>query len=274
VSGPNRVRSFSYLAAPVEFQNSVRIPVTEVSTSALLLSPGEALRDMVSDVFYSLNRPQPGGTWKHQQFGGGIAKPQIFRIEVAVKLATSAFVLAWLIVPRVGAASFSIQPAAIAVASGGTFSLDINAVDIVDLYAFQFDINFTSGLLSATGITEGDFLAGGGATFFIPGAIDNAAGTATFTANTLLGNIPGVNGSGKLATINFNALSPGISPITLSGLTLLNSSLTTINADAIDGSVTVEAVPEPAYHVLVAALLIAGSQLFRPFRPARKQQLK
>jgi hypothetical protein len=193
---------------------------------------------------------------------------------VAVKLATSAFVLAWLIVPRVGAASFSIQPAAIAVASGGTFSLDINAVDIVDLYAFQFDINFTSGLLSATGITEGDFLAGGGATFFIPGAIDNAAGTATFTANTLLGNIPGVNGSGKLATINFNALSPGISPITLSGLTLLNSSLTTINADAIDGSVTVEAVPEPAYHVLVAALLIAGSQLFRPFRPARKQQLK
>ena len=194
-----------------------------------------------------------------------------------MKLATSALVLAWLTVSRVGAASFSIQPADIAAAPGGTFSLDIDAVDVVDLYAFQFDINFTSGLLSATSITEGDFLAAGGATFFVPGTIDNAAGRATFIANTLLGNIPGVNGGGKLATINFSALSPGTSPITFSNLALLNSSLTTINADPIDGSVTVDAsaVPEPAYHVLVAAaLLIAGSRFFRPFRPARKQQLK
>jgi len=34
--------------------------------------------------------------------------------------------------------------------------------------AFQFDINFTSGLLSATGITEGDFLAGSVQRFLFP----------------------------------------------------------------------------------------------------------
>jgi hypothetical protein len=197
-------------------------------------------------------------------------------IEVAVKLAVIAVVLAWLSAARASAGSLTIQPANFTAAPGGAFSLDINAVDVVDLYAFQFDIGFSSGLLSAASITEGDFLSLSGATLFIPGTIDNAAGEVNFTANTLLGNIPGVSGSGTLATINFNAISAGISPITLSNLTLLNSSLTPVGADLVGGSVTIEAaaVPEPAYHFLLAALFVAGSQVLRPFRPKLKRTLK
>jgi Cohesin domain len=184
-----------------------------------------------------------------------------------VKLAT-VFVLWSLAVMRVGAATISVQPTDLAVAPGQTFSLNVDALDVVDLYAFQFDINFTSGLLLATGVTEGGFLPGGGSTFFIPGTVDNSAGTILFSASTLIGDIPGVNGTGTLATIDFTGFSSGISPITLSNATLLNSTLLPISADQTGGSVTI--VPEPAYYAFFGALMFVGSLMFRRSNATRR----
>ncbi len=72
---------------------------------------------------------------------------------------------------------FSVQPLSAPVLQGASFYLDVNVADVTDLYAFQFDLGFDPTILSAVAVAEGPFLSSGGSTFFLPGIIDNAAGT-------------------------------------------------------------------------------------------------
>ena len=82
------------------------------------------------------------------------------------------------------------------VGTGSTFQIDVNATGFTDLYAYQFDISFDRALFGATGVTEGDFLAGVGSTFFDGGVIDDVGGTISFVFDSLIGPGPGASGSG------------------------------------------------------------------------------
>jgi hypothetical protein len=138
---------------------------------------------------------------------------------------------------------------------GGTFDVFINVTDAVDLYAFQFDITFDPAILSAQSVAEGPFLPSGGSTFFIPGTIDNSTGSITFTANTLLGAVSGINDGGRLAELEFQAIGQGTSPITLSNVLLLDSNFSEISFSTTDGSIRVDnpnPTPEPATMLLMA----------------------
>src|SRR2546430_17140244 len=99
----------------------------------------------------------------------------------------------------------SIQPASSSVAEGDTFTLDVDIANVTDLFAFQFDLGFCPGVLSALSIIEGAFLPGGGTTFFIPGTIDNVGGAITASADALIGAISGVNGTRYLDDVHFTA---------------------------------------------------------------------
>jgi general secretion pathway protein D len=147
----------------------------------------------------------------------------------------------------------TVTPLSSIVGVGDDFSLSVDIADVLDLYAYQFDLFFDPTIISANSITEGLFLSSGGSTFFIPGFIDNVAGTISFTANTLLTAISGVSGSGTLATVSFTALGAGESAVSVSGVTLLDSSLGDIGFGVEDGNVTVQAVPEPSTLVLLGA---------------------
>ena len=85
-------------------------------------------------------------------------------------------VLALLVAPASATTlSFAGDPAAVQV--GETFTLDVLVAESTDLYAFQFDIAFDPAIIQADAVLEGGFLsAGGQATFFMPGSIDNIAG--------------------------------------------------------------------------------------------------
>jgi hypothetical protein len=122
----------------------------------------------------------------------------------------------------------SIQPSTGSVALGGNLSLEVNIAGVTDLYAFQFDVDFDPTTLSATGISEGPFLLTGGPTFFIPGTIDNVGGVMAFNADTLIGAVPGVTGSGDLATLDFTAIANGASSVSLSNVILLDSNFNSI----------------------------------------------
>jgi hypothetical protein len=122
-----------------------------------------------------------------------------------------------------------------------------------DLYAFQFDITFNPSILQLDLISEGPFLQSGGATFFIPGAIDNLLGSATFTADTLVGATTGVSGNGTLATLNFETIAPGSSSFTLSNVILLDSDLNDVPFSVQSSGVS--SVPEATS---TARLLLAG----------------
>ncbi len=157
-------------------------------------------------------------------------------------------------VPLTAATIISIVPTAETVDTNTNLILDVNIANVMDLYAYQFAVSFAPGVISGVNVAEGSFLASGGSTFFIPGTIDNVAGTISLTAASLSGPVPGISGSGTLATLEFSTLKPGTSPIVLSNVALLDSSFGIITATQVNGSVNV--VPEPTTILLLAAGLV------------------
>lgn len=179
---------------------------------------------------------------------------RLFGVSLLTALSTS---------PAMSDPTISIQPFTKTVGPSDVFALDINIATVSDLFAFQFDLGFDPTVLSATGITEGLFLAGGGSTFFIPGTIDNGVGTVSATADSLIGATSGVNGNGTLAEVQFTALAAGMSSITLSNVQLLDSNLSSIPFVTADGSVGVAGaatVPEPSSVLLFAGALVCISR--------------
>jgi hypothetical protein len=172
-----------------------------------------------------------------------------------------------------GAATLSIDPSSTTVPIGDQVSLNIKISGVTDLFAFQFDLGFDPTVLSASSISEGSFLPIGGATVFIAGTIDNVGGTISGTADSLSGAIPGVTGDGVLATAVFNAVGLGTSTISISNITLLDSSLNPIDSSSTGGSVDVVAslVPEPgsALTLLIGLLILLSPMLLR-CSPARR----
>lgn len=161
----------------------------------------------------------------------------------------------------VHATTLSIFPSFLNVTVGQSFSLDIQIDGVADLYGFQFDLGFDPTILSATSITEGAFLALGGDTLYIDGMIDNASGTVSNTADVLNGAVPGVSGTGILATVHFDALATGISDINIFNTVFLDSSLSDIQVSNISsGRVTVSnsgiPAPEPSTLFLAGAGLV------------------
>jgi general secretion pathway protein D len=148
---------------------------------------------------------------------------------------------------------------------GNSFQVDVAVTNASDLYAFQFDLGFDPTLLHATGVSEGSFLPGAGATFMVPGLIDNTSGSITFISDALVGFVAGASGDGLLMTIDFQALAPGLSALTLLNPLFLDSTLadTTGDLTVVNGSVSIApgvppTIPEPVSWMLVITALAAA----------------
>ncbi|MBL8240512.1 MAG: PEP-CTERM sorting domain-containing protein [Bryobacterales bacterium] len=161
----------------------------------------------------------------------------------------------------------NIQPVSTVAVPGDILMMNVDIASATDLAAIQFDITFTAGVLSASVVTEGAFLLGGGQTFFIPGMIDNTTGLISATASALIGGGPGVSGSGTLATIVFNYIGPGPARIDLANVFLLDSTGGQISP-ILEGAV-VNNVPEPSTFGITALGLGAGAWILRS-RDARR----
>ena len=177
-----------------------------------------------------------------------------FRKQILQLVLLSFVVIVFGAVHARGDSVVSIQPSLSTPFVGSSFDVSVDISSVTDLYAFQFDISFDPTILSGTSVTEGAFLPAGGATFFIPGSIDNIGGSISFTADTLLTAVSGVSGSGTLADLQFQALTVGTSPINLSHIILLASNLDDILFHIADGSVSV--VPEPSTMLLLGSGLL------------------
>jgi len=89
----------------------------------------------------------------------------------------------------------------------------------------------------------------------VPGAINNTTGSISFTAGSLLGLLPGVNGTGTLATLNFNVTGLGASALNFADGVLVNSELGDLPSQFV--SATVLAVPEPGTWLMLGLGLAA-----------------
>jgi hypothetical protein len=164
---------------------------------------------------------------------------------------------------------FAPRAHAVPVDLGDVFSIDILlGENITDLFVYQFSVSYDPTILSANSVSEGSFLSSAGTTFFIPGIINNALGLITFSANTLIGAIPGASGMGSLLSIQFTAIalgtsavSPFLDPDPFVGDVLLDSLFNPITADLVGETVEVRqpvsSVPEPGALLLVGVGAVA-----------------
>lgn len=177
-----------------------------------------------------------------------------------LKRMVQAAVLAWGVGAQ-AAPMLSLEPSAGTFTVGDNFSVRLTGTDLTDVYAFQFGLSFTSGVLGVSDVLEGDALSSVDTTFFVAGAADNAAGLLELSGNTLIGLVTGFTGDGWLASIDMRALGAGVGSVQLTDVLLLDSAL-----NIIDGVSTQDArfvirpgvgvpVPEPATHALVALAL-------------------
>jgi hypothetical protein len=192
------------------------------------------------------------GTPSHKYQGEKQMKRSIYRTILAAAIL---FVLSGCAFAD-GGAVVSVEPTSSTISSGGTATIDVDISGVTDLYGYQFDVLFGAATVSATSEAEGSFLATGGTTFFIPGTIDNVGGSVTATADTLIGAISGVDGSGMLAVLTFTGLAPGTTSIDLENVFLLDSNFNSIDFTTQDASLTVQGggvpTPEPSSVILLA----------------------
>lgn len=125
--------------------------------------------------------------------------------------------------------------------AGDTFTIPISITGATGLSSFQFDLAFDPNILqvTATGVTQSDFFTQGDITVFVPGVLDNAAGDLLGVSDALIFQ-PLVDGDGVLVTIEFVAIAPGHSWLTLSNVFL---NLSDAGFTVADGEVCVRATP-------------------------------
>ncbi len=164
--------------------------------------------------------------------------------------------------------SIEVVPASLEQEPGDSFLVNITVNDVTDLYLWMFRLRWNNTVLQLNSIEEGPFLQSESDTSGIwrdPHNISdiNAAGRIDEATCSLLGPVPGVDGNGTIATLNFTCLSLGDSalefweetPYHEPATDLLNSSLDSIPHTTTPG--TVDVIPELSSVLLIAVFLLA-----------------
>ncbi len=108
----------------------------------------------------------------------------------------------------------SVTPSTFTVGKiGKIFKINVTVADVINLYGFEFKLEYNSTLLDAINITLGSFFPNPNSSFVLKNYINHTAGYLWFAA-TLLAPEPPKIGSGILATITFNATYGTIYPDT------------------------------------------------------------
>jgi general secretion pathway protein D len=119
----------------------------------------------------------------------------------------------------------STEPASVAlkgasdVSLGDGFDVDVVVDEVRGLYAVPLMVLYDPVRLNVLSVTEGDFLRkGGNATSFM--SSPDAANGKIVIGLSRQGDLPGEDGSGRLLTIRFQAISRGAAPVRLGSVSL------------------------------------------------------
>lgn len=102
-----------------------------------------------------------------------------------------------------GSASNSIVLASGPGTNANSLALEVRAQNVDDLYGLAFDLRFPAAVLQYVRVTPGPLLEGGSVQAAVSGS-----GTLVVGASRL-GEVPGIDGSGVLLTLEFNAIAAG-----------------------------------------------------------------
>jgi len=96
------------------------------------------------------------------------------------------------------------MPSSIKVTLGVTFAVEVNAVNVSDLYGFEIELSYNTTVLNAINASEGFFLKQAGDTMIFANETNDAEGYVWF-AVSLCSVENGVSGNGTLFTVFFNS---------------------------------------------------------------------
>ena len=119
-----------------------------------------------------------------------------------------------------------------------SFTVNVTAGNVEDLYSYEFYMNWSAPLLDVTSVAEGDFLSQADGTTFYQ-EIYNDEGYI-YANCTITGAGTGVTGSGTLANVTFLVEDNGNSTLHLYDTLLLNSTSSQIIIETVDGWFTNE----------------------------------
>lgn len=156
-------------------------------------------------------------------------------------------------------ATVSIQPFISKVwGTDETFTINITVTDVTNLYGWEIKLYFENWILNCTGASEGPFLKTAGSTFF-NNTIENNYNSTHGRVKafcTLLGEIPGVNGTGVLLSVAFKTFRLGITILDITESVLADINGNTMPHTAVDGAVE---VVEPIHDVAIKNVTVASN---------------
>jgi len=133
--------------------------------------------------------------------------------------------------------SIFITPEASGALLYSSLNVNLSISDVTDLYLWAVTIEWNSTILNLLDYSQGPFLKQGGTTTFLAGKV--TAGKIEGLTCSLLGSVPGVNGSGTLATLQFNATATGTTSINITFSDILNSKGNSITHNVVNGTVNI-----------------------------------
>jgi hypothetical protein len=112
---------------------------------------------------------------------------------------------------------------------GDTLLIPVNVTDITDLFTYQVNVTWKPSMLHYIGVVYGDFLARTlsphGTSRIAPTVLaSNVTGFASI-AETILGNVGGITGAGRLFTIQFEIMDYGVTDLGISAVGRLATKL-------------------------------------------------
>jgi hypothetical protein len=160
--------------------------------------------------------------------------------------------------------SLEIQPPHTMAELDDVFSVNATVNNVTDLGGWEFKLYFLKSLINFATTAEGPFLKQGGSTvFFIVESTNshNATHGRVWLTCSLLGGVPGVNGSGTLATINFQAVGFGTTPLHFADSVLGDSTATPIQHTPVDGAAEISS-PVMITNITPFAAIVAQGFMF------------
>lgn len=127
---------------------------------------------------------------------------------------------------------------------GQTIQLNITVTDVQGLWGWTVqDVRFNPSVLNITNVQEGPFLKDKDSTFFLWASNSTLAFSQGDipNINCALSSITNVSGTGVLATLTFQVLATGTSPITITQASLLSDSQQ-MSDTIVNGTVNVAAI--------------------------------